>query len=224
MPTQRKIDTLFYLIISLLLISLFVMPCFAVSKARESELNGGWQIWIEAADFDNRDDNEIIKLSDEVPDLAANATEALTEKFIIAPGPQKEGFNDYNFESPYEGKAYIYCHVMDYRGGGQSWWITLNLEEGAEMNDDNFAKISTPGSWEWRTRDFQWELKQGTNTATIVPREAAEGMELLMDVFVVSTVEFEPTDDDFLNATASVTAVQPEDKLATNWASIKNDF
>jgi len=211
--------------ISLSLIFMFVAPVLAVEEWRESQLNGGWQIWIEAANFDRRDENKVIKLAEEVPDLAKNAPEGLTGDFIIAPGPQKTGFNEYDFESPHEGDAFIYCRVMDYRGGGQSWWVGLNCNEDTLLDDEHYVKVSTTADWEWKTRPNMNELKEGTNTMRIVPREAAaDGMEILMEIFMVSTVDFTPTDDDFNNAKqTSAKALQPQGTLAIRWGTLKSD-
>ena len=202
---------------------LFPIPASAVEEWRESELSGGWQIWIEAADFDSRDDAEVIKLGEEVADLKDKAPEPLLSKdIIIAPGPEKTGFNEYEFQSSESGSAFVYCRMMDYRGGGQSWWIALNSDSPGVLDDANYAKTSTGGAWEWKQANLPWELEKGTNVLTIVPREANAGVEILMDVMCISTKAFVPTDDDFIAASLKGGgAVSPEGNLAATWGAIK---
>ena len=207
------------------LLILFAIPASAVEDWRESNLNGGWQIWIEAADFDSRDDAEVIKLGEEVKDLKDKAPEPLLGKdIVIAPGPEKTGFNEYEFQSSESGKAFVYCRMMDYRGAGQSWWIALNIDAPDNLVDGNYAKTSTGGVWEWKQANLPWELNKGTNTLRIVPREAAAGTEILMDVICVSTVAFAPINDDFIAASIKgLKAVQPEGNLAVTWGAIKSN-
>lgn len=205
---------LFTLTISLLLIVMLAAPAPAVKKWRESKLRDGWQIWIEAADFNRRNRHSGVKRGQEVPKLAPRAPQPiLGEDIIIATGG---GFAEYDFVSPVEGQMAIYARVMDFRGGGQSWII-------AGM------QIATGAEWEWRTRarggPFSWHqnLEKGLNTIQIIPRETGPGKEVLMDVLVVSSKEIEPTDKDY-QAAAQKLAVQPVGKLATVWAALKNDF
>ena len=122
----------------------------------------------------------------------------------------------YNFESASAGPAFIYSLIMDYRGGGQSWFIGLNDAEG--------KKVSTSGAWDWKTASNElWTLNAGTNTVWIAPREGGAGVETLADILCVSTVEFAPTNDDYLAAIAT-SAVEPDGKIATVWGSIKSSF
>ena len=208
------------------LLILFAIPASAVEEWRESNLNGGWQIWIEAADFDSRDDAEVIKLGEDkaVKDLKDKALEPLLGKdIVIAPGPEKTGFNEYLFQSSESGSAFIYCRIMDFRGGGQSWWIALNPDNPDLLDDGNYAKTSTSGVWVWKQANLPWKLEKGTNTLRIVPREALAGVEILMDVICISTKAFAPIDDDFIAASIKGGgAVSPEGNLAATWGAIKS--
>ena len=212
---------LFIFTISLFLMMQFVPTGFAVKEWRESEHNGGWQIWISATDFE---EIQGIGTSKTEVKLAEKATKPwLSEEILIATA--LGGFADFAFESPVEGAAYMWGRIADFRGGGQSWFIVLN-----SVNHEGDGLIfGTPGlAWQWvGNRDVPHsqsptDLKKGENTVRIVPREAREGVEPLFDVFMISTKPFEPTDADFNDAQAQGLAVEPTDKLATTWASIKN--
>ena len=208
------------------LLILLAIPASAVEEWRESELNGGWQIWIEAADFDSRDEAEVIKLGEEVKDLKDKAPEPLLAKdIVIAPGPEKTGFNEYEFQSSESGSAFVYCRIMDYRGDGQSWWIALNIDAPDVLDDASYAKTSTSGAWVWKQANLPWKLEKGTNTLRIVPREANAGVEILMDVICISTVAFAPINDNFIEASikGGGGAVSPEGNLAVTWGAIKSN-
>ena len=45
-------------LLSLFFVLLLTVPALAIKIARESKLNGGWQIWISTADFDK---NEVVQ-------------------------------------------------------------------------------------------------------------------------------------------------------------------
>ena len=47
---------------SLLLIALFAVSAIAIEKWRESDYKNGWQIWIEAKDFDERTGDTLMTL------------------------------------------------------------------------------------------------------------------------------------------------------------------
>ena len=221
------------IMVSLLLIFLFAVPVSAVTRARESNLHDGWQIWIEASDFSERDPAKKLQLGAEADqDLREKVAEpVLGEDFVIA--PINAGWMSYDFESPVAGKAYIYPRRMDYCGGGQSWFVMLNTK---------LPPLSVPFDtigieWVWEHEDpanhEQFEplaperLVVGANTARISPREASAGLESLMDIICISTVPFEPapTDDDWREARPFGTkSVQPGGKLSTVWGAIKSDF
>ncbi len=214
---------LFIFIISLSVMMQFVPTGFAVTSWRESELNGGWQIWVSATDFV---EVKGIGTSKTEVELGEKATKPwLSEDILIA--TDLGGFADFEFEAPVEGAAYMWGRVADFRGGGQSWFIVLN-----SINHAGEGLIfGTPGlAWQWiGNRDVPdskspTDLKKGKNTARIVPREARAGVEPLFDVFMISTKPIEPTDAAFNAAQKRGLAVEPADKLATTWASIKNRF
>lgn len=203
---------------SLFLVILLAVPASAVTRARASELDGGWQIWIEASDFDTID---ALKLGS-TEALAAAAPPPLGQDTVIA--LVTGGFAEYNFVSPHAGDAHMYCRNMDFRpGGGQSWHVVLN----SEIADEGLP-MDTTDHWAWHSgRDdvtlAPKALVAGNNTARIIPREAEPGREILMDIIVISTVAFEPTDDAF-NGAGLLTAVEPEAKMATMWGAIKSSF
>ena len=209
-------------VISLFLTILFILPVSAVKEWRESNLEKGWQIWISAIDFDK---SEIVRTGDQEKKLAGKAQEPwLAKDLLIAKVPQ--GFADYTFESPVAGKAYIWGRVADFRGGGQSWYIVLNSDLIADAGDSLIIDTQGP-VWIWRGgRDIPeskspTDLKKGTNTVRIQPREAAADLEALFDVFMISTEPFKPTDEDYEKAKEGL-PVAPVGKLAITWGAIKN--
>ena len=209
-------------VISLFLTILFILPVSAVKEWRESNLERGWQIWISAIDFDK---SEIVRTGDQEKKLAGKAQEPwLAKDLLIAKVPQ--GFADYTFESPVADKAYIWGRVADFRGGGQSWYIVLNSDLIADAGDSLIIDTQGP-VWIWRGgRDIPeskspTDLKKGTNTVRIQPREAAADLEALFDVFMISTEPFKPTDEDYEKAKEGL-PVAPVGKLAITWGAIKN--
>ena len=215
---------LFISVISLFLILLFVLPVSAVNEWRESKLEGGWQIWISAALFDNA---EVLKPGNSEKKLAGKAQQPwLAEDILIA--KVANGFADYEFESPVAEKAYIWGRVADFRGGGQSWFIVLNSDDIGDAADSLIIDTQGP-VWQWRGgRDkpesqSPTDLKKGKNTVRIQPREAAAGLEALFDVFMISTEPFQPTDEDYEKAKKGL-PVEPTGKITTTWGTIKNRF
>ncbi len=218
--------------VSLPLILLFAVSVSAVTRARESKLNGGWQIWIEASDFAEQDPDESIQLGAEADKGLRNkvADPVLGEDFVIA--PVQAGWMSYEFKSPVAGDAYLYPRRMDYRGGGQSWHVMLNTEDiGQGLPLDSLG-----AQWGWVHKDpatdAQFDplapmpLIVGANTARIAPRESGPGVEILMDIICISTVVFDPApnDDDWWEAEPfGGKAVQPGGKLSTMWGAIKDD-
>ena len=94
--------------------------------------------------------------------------------------------------------------------------------------------IITPLQWEWRTDDrvalgagfVRPKLIEGLNTIRILPKDSPPpGNDVLMDIVVVSTVEFRPADQQYRRAQVAVhLAVEPADELATAWGRIKQAF
>ena len=211
-----------FVAMSLLLTLLFAVSASA-APVRESNLNGGTQVWIDTADFDERTMPEALVLGSEDAALAAPSQPWLGTDIVICVDQSDEAkagaFCKYNFESASTGPAFVYSLIMDYRGGGQSWYVALNT---GDENEDDRTKVSTGGAWEW-AGGSNGELQQGTNFVRISPREGGPGVETLADIICVSTVEFAPTNDDYLAATAT-SAVQPDEKIATVWGSIKSSF
>ena len=208
---------------------MFAVSVSAVTRARESDLEGGWQIWIDTSDFDRRDNNELLQLGEEA-DKALRQKVTLPvfgEDFVIAPGTG--GWMEYDFESSVAGDAHLYPRIACYRGGGQSWFVYFNA-------DGTGLTYNTAGPlWTWKVENpadglayvplSSEPLVVGTNTVKIAPREAGAGVETLMDVICVSTEPFEPTptDDDW-NAAKPFgwRAVESVGKLTTMWGAIKS--
>ena len=214
----------FILLISGLLALAFVPPVSAVTEWRESNLERGWQIWISAADFEKA---EGLKPGKSEKKLASKAQEPwLAKDILIAKVPV--GFANYEFESPVAGKAYIWGRVADFRGGGQSWFIVLNSDNIADAGDSLIIDTHGP-VWSWNGgRDkpesqSPTDLKKGTNTVRIQPREADAAKEALFDVFMISSKPFKPTDEDYEKAKEGLPVV-PVGKLATTWCIIKSRF
>ena len=222
---QANLSTkLFIGVISLFLIVLFVLPVSAVKEWRESKLERGWQIWISAALFDKVEGLKPGKSEQKL----ANKTQKpwLAEDILIAKAVG--GFADYKFESPVAGKAYIWGRVADFRGGGQSWFIVLNSDNIADAGDSLIIDTHGP-VWAWSGgRDkpesqSPTDLKKGTNTVRIQPREADAAKEALFDIFMISTEPFRPTDEDYEKAKEGL-SVAPAGKLTTTWGTIKHRF
>ena len=219
---QANLSTKFSIaVITLFLTILFVLPVSAVKEWRESNLEGGWQIWISAIDFDN---SEVVKTGKQEKKLAGKAQEPwLAKDLLIA--KVVGGFADYTFESPVAGDAYIWGRVADFRGGGQSWYIVLNSANIADAGDSLIIDTQGP-VWTWRGgRDIPeskspTDLKKGTNTVRIQPREAGPNLEALFDVFMISSESFQPTNEDYEKAKEGL-PVAPAGKLTTTWAAIK---
>ena len=214
----------FILLISGLLALAFVLPVSAVTQWRESNFERGWQIWISAADFGKA---EGLKPGKSEKKLASKAQEPwLAEDILIAKVPV--GFANYEFESPVAGKAYIWGRVADFRGGGQSWFIVLNSDNIADAGDSLIIDTHGP-AWVWSggrekpESQSPTDLKKGTNTVRIQPREADAAKEALFDVFMISSKPFKPTDEDYEEAKEGLPVV-PAGKLATTWGNIKSRF
>ena len=220
---QVNLLTKFFIIgISLFLTILFILPVSAVEEWRESKLERGWQIWISAAFFDKA---EVLKPGKSEKKLADKTQKPwLATDILIA--KVANGFATYEFKSPVADKAYIWGRVADFRGGGQSWFIALNSDNIADAGDSLIIDTHGP-VWSWSGgRDkpesqSPTDLKKGTNTVRIQPREAAAGIEALFDVFMISTEPFRPTDEDYAKAKEGL-PVAPAGKLASTWGAIKN--
>ena len=223
--------TLFILPICTLLVALIAIPSPAIKAATITELNGGRQIWIPTVPLDRA---EVMLVGDKgaAKEIAAEAPVGLfggPETFIIS--LEGGGFMEWDFEWAREEEAWIQCHVFDIRGGGQSWFFVLNSQD----HEVDGLIIDTHGSWSWsggREGDLSpTKLKKGLNVARVVPREAAPGDEPLMDMFVLSNVEYKANDKDFFchqlvfghPPRFCLKAVEPSGKLATTWVELKQE-
>ena len=120
------------LTISLLLITLFAAQATAVKKPRQSNLNGGWQIWIAAVDFDRLGDNRFVKRGKEAgkegpkPVLAEDVLIGISNRHRVL---RAKGAPEYDFTSPHAGDAYIYARVMGL-ANNRAWFVDLNPAAG----------------------------------------------------------------------------------------------
>ncbi len=239
---KRHLSTLIFgCVVSLIV--MFVLVIQVPAGTRVSELEGGWQIWIDVGtEPSNREGEDTFKLGKDdslAQDFLAGKAKAerdgsdiggpaIGDDVIIAlAGSVGSASMAYNFDSPETGDAFIYCRVGDTRGGGQSWFVVLNSDD----HEGEGLIIDTPGNWAWGTgRDnttkSPTQLVAGENTMRIVPREADTKKETLMDVILISTTDFAPDDDMFENAAplGGLTPVEPTGKLATTWATLKHSF
>ena len=246
---EKKLSTLFVtVLIGFLLTILFATPVPAIEKWRESALNGGWQIWIEAADYDSRERTEDAKtlteagLFEEWKKWYDENDPFLSEDILIS--MTASGVAVYNFVSPAAGDAHVYgraqsAYVMQNAGiQTNSWWLLLNVETFLE---DNSQVIDSPGVWTWKSGRLgslaPTQLVAGDNVMRARIRESSERQENLLDVILVSTVELGPMEDEttlqrgpidemFKAATPTgpASAVQAGGKLATMWGTIKVSF
>ena len=115
---ERNVLTSFVIFaVSLSLVILFAAPALALEKARISNLNGGWQFWIEGADYDSVEGANVKTLTDAglhnewKPWFDANDP-WLSEDVLISRGGA-DGSARYEFDSPMGGDAHVY-------GRGQS--------------------------------------------------------------------------------------------------------
>ena len=224
---KRPLTTCFTITISVVLLVLFATPVPASKMRDESNLRGGWQIWIAAVDFDRCGaKGRFLKRGKEAGQINAPAP-VLAGDFLFSTVDANRviavnGHTEYDFEIRQEGAAYIYARVMDFAGAG-GWYVILN-----HGKIDAGLKISSKGAWKWRTDDrgalSRQKLFKGKNTMRIIPLGPGRGEQVLMDIFMVLTVKFEPKDLHYKQAKRLNLAVEPDHKLTTTWATLKNDF
>ena len=170
MSAKHLSTALVQVAISVLLICLFALPASAVKKARESWVNGGWQLWIEATDFDRRHTDKIIATGKEAKELAEKAPRPWLGGDLIF-GLHMDGYVEYDFANPGDGGAYIYCRAMNFvhgRAYSQSWFIALNGDDP----ENRGLVIDTNPEWQWRSGRIgalsPTRLKKGVNTIRVI--------------------------------------------------------
>ena len=194
-------------------------------KWRESEEEDGFQIWIEAGDFDYRDKNENMKRIDEAEDMNKGDGYISVDNngvsvkvldlgdvttFEIA---QEEAFSAYEFRTD-AAEVLGYIRIRDLRGGGNSWWVGINPDKTPAA-----ANIGTSGAWVWAS--FLINLEPKVNTIVIGKREADQRGASLVDMIVISTVTIKPTEEMYQNATQKGVSVERKGKLTTTWGDMK---
>ena len=199
----------------------------AVEKIRETHENGGRQIWIETGDFDRRDEEEHIKkvseadpndrgegyLAENSNGISINVPQAKFGQASSFNAVKDKAFVEYDFTVDKAGPAFGYVRVNDLRPDGeQSLWIALNVAGGGDG-----LGLNTQDDWAWLGGKLPADLVAGKNSAMIAKREGDERGAVIVDIVVISTVEFRPTDDLFKQAAA----IEPQGKLAVTWGNLK---
>lgn len=235
MMRERNVLTSFVTFaVSLFLVILFATPAPALEKARISNLNGGWQLWIEGADYDSVEGANVKTLTDaglynEWKPWFDENDPWLSEDILIS-RDGADGFARYEFDSPIAGDAHVYGRVQSTYNiqeagiGTQSWFLMLNTD-----STDGNVVFDAPGEWTWNAaREGSLSptpLNAGANFVIAKPREWEPGRDPALDVILISTVALEPTNEMFQNAVVvGPAAVHAVDKLATTWGTIKGSF
>lgn len=224
-------------ILSLCLCILFlsITMSFAVEMFKISEYGNGKQIWFEAEHFDERDSENVYKLG-----KAEGAKEPSDGAYgDIVTNVGGDGWLRYNFDISHAGGE-----AGDWRFIGrvinpnnQSDWLWVLGADGDEIpkekpghfqkDVDIIFEENTP-AWDWvRTGIFGADggtvnkLKDGENVMIIYTRQSA--ILVQYDVFLWSSdLEYDPTDEDYENATVGSLPVNPKDLLTTTWGDLKN--
>lgn len=164
-------------------------------------------------------------------------------KFVWHPGPPVtggggEGFMQFNINIPQAGQYAIWGHAISWDGNSDSLWVTWQPadpdENPQETQNTEFRWSTGSGNeWYWRrvnawldggTIQRVWDLPAGPTTLTIYSREDGCMLDSIFITDNLSEDEAEvnprvPTDADLA---ADTTAVNPGDKLAVTWGSIRS--
>ncbi len=182
---------------------------------------------MEAGDFDRRDAEEHIKKVSEADPkdkgdgyfaennngISINVPQAKFGQASAFDAVKNDAFVEYDFTVNEAGPGFGYIRVNDLRPDGeQSTWIALNVAGGG-----GGLPLNTLDDWAWLGGKLPADLVAGKNVAMIAKREGDERGAVIVDIIVMSTVEFQPTDELFTRAAA----VEPQGKLATVWGYVK---
>jgi hypothetical protein len=158
--------------------------------------------------------------------------------FVWQPGPPLtggggSGFIQFNIDIPVAGTYAIWGRVISWDGNSDSLWVTWQPadpdENPQETQNTEFRWSTGSGNtWYWRrvnawlnagTIQREWDLPAGSTTLTFWSREDATMLDCIFITDNLSEDEAEvaprlPTDED-------LAAVEPGDKLAVTWGSIR---
>jgi len=229
----KKYQLVVSLILCLLMLSAIIS--YAVEEFKISEYGNGKQIWFEAEHFDERDSENVYKLG--IAEDAKEPTEGAYGDIVTNVGG--DGWLRYNFDISHAGGE-----AGDWRFIGrvinpnnQSDWLWVLGDDGDEIpkakpghfqkNVEIIFEENTP-NWAWvRTGIFGADggtvnkLQDGENVMIIYTRQSA--ILVQYDVFLWSSdLDYEPTDEDYDNATTPNLPVNPKGLLTTTWGNLKN--
>ncbi len=219
--------------VSLLLLLLVVMSTDAVEEFKVSDYDDGHQIWFEAEAFDERSPNENYKLG--IAEKALKPTDGAFGDIVTNTGG--DGWLLYRFDiSVAGGKKGEWRFIgRIINPNNHSDWLWVLGDDGNTIPeaapafvrpDDIIFENNTP-TWTWvRDGDFGAdggtvnELQNGENVMMIWYRGSS--LEDQYDVFMwADDLNYEPTDDDYINAEIYKMSVQPQGKLAMVWSRLK---
>jgi hypothetical protein len=147
-----------------------------------------------------------------------------------------QGFVQFTINIPQAGKYAAWGRVIAWDGNSDSFWVTWQPadpdENSQETGNTEFRWSTAQGNtWHWDrinqwldagTFEREWDLPAGPTTLTIYTREDAAMLDCIFITDNLSEDEAEvsprvPTDADLQAA-----AVNPADKLAVTWGSIRS--
>jgi len=161
-------------------------------------------------------------------------------QFVWQPGPPVtggggEGFVQFIVNIPQAGTYAAWGRVIAWDGNSDSCWVTWEPADPAEnpqetQNFDFRWATASGNEWHWDrinqwldsgTFEREWALPAGPTTLTVWSREDATMLDCIFITDNLSDDEAEvaprvPTDADLNTA-----AVEPADKLAVTWGSIR---
>jgi len=220
--------------VSLMLLLIVAMSADAVKEFKVSNYDDGHQIWFEAEHFDERSPNENYKLG--IAEKALKPTNGAFGDIVTNTGGK--GWLLYRFDiSAAGGKSGEWRFIGRLiNPNNHSDWLWVLGDDGNEIPqvepgfvrpDDIIFENNTP-NWAWvRDGDFGKDggtvnkLQKGENVMMIWTRGSS--LEDQYDVFMwADKLDYEPTDDDYINAEKWEMSAQPQGKLATVWSRLKS--
>jgi hypothetical protein len=162
-------------------------------------------------------------------------------QFVWSPGPPVtggggSGFIQFSINIPQAGVYAIWGRVAAWDGNSDSFWVTwqpADPDENPQETENTEYRwgVAQSNEWQWDrinhwlnggTFDREWDLPAGPTTLTIWSREDATMLDCIFITDNLSDQEADvsprvPTDADL-----QVTAVNPAQKLAVTWGSIRS--